>query len=65
MNHVGYELFILLCYVTKLVYSLFAFALKLYFNTCCRLIIEVWTNHETSLGWTRYTPRFSYLSLLC
>ncbi|MFS8001426.1 hypothetical protein Hanom_Chr13g01190261 [Helianthus anomalus] len=41
------------------------FALKLYFNTCCRLIIEVWTNHETSLGWTRYTPRFSYLYLLC
>ncbi|MFS8010964.1 hypothetical protein Hanom_Chr14g01303171 [Helianthus anomalus] len=55
--------FILLCYVNKLVYSLFAFALKLYFNTCCRLIIEVWTIHETSLGWTRYTPRI-YLSFV-
>ncbi|KAJ0479071.1 hypothetical protein HanIR_Chr13g0615941 [Helianthus annuus] len=53
--------FILLCYVNKLVYSLFAFALKLYFNTCCRLIIEVWMIHETSLGWTRYTPRIFYL----
>ncbi|MFS8006679.1 hypothetical protein Hanom_Chr14g01252081 [Helianthus anomalus] len=30
-----------------------------------RLIIEVWTNHETSLGWTRYTPRIIYLLLLC
>ncbi|MFS7900788.1 hypothetical protein Hanom_Chr00s138745g01818241 [Helianthus anomalus] len=27
------------------------------------LIIEVWTNHETSLGWTRYTPRI-YLSFV-
>ncbi|KAM0042363.1 hypothetical protein Hdeb2414_s0010g00329001 [Helianthus debilis subsp. tardiflorus] len=39
----------------------FAFALKLYFNTCCRLTFEVWMIHETSLGWTRYTPRLIYL----
>ncbi|KAJ0865321.1 hypothetical protein HanRHA438_Chr12g0539291 [Helianthus annuus] len=25
------------------------------------LIIEVWTIYETSLGWTRYTPRIFYL----
>ncbi|KAF5806451.1 hypothetical protein HanXRQr2_Chr05g0221641 [Helianthus annuus] len=62
MNHVGFEPFILLCYVNKLVYSLIAFALKLYFNTCCRLINEVWMIDETSLGWTRYTPLI-YLSL--
>ncbi|KAJ0872556.1 hypothetical protein HanRHA438_Chr11g0525241 [Helianthus annuus] len=37
------------------------FCIELYFNTCCRLIIEVWMNDETSLGWTRYTPRFIYL----
>ncbi|MFS8028165.1 hypothetical protein Hanom_Chr16g01507271 [Helianthus anomalus] len=61
MNHVGFEPFILLCYVNKLVYSLIAFALKLYFNTCCRLINEVWMIDETSLGWTRYTPLI-YLS---
>ncbi|MFS7911306.1 hypothetical protein Hanom_Chr02g00116551 [Helianthus anomalus] len=29
-----------------------------------RLIIEVWMNDETSLGWTRYTPRFIYLLLV-
>ncbi|MFS8020073.1 hypothetical protein Hanom_Chr15g01411271 [Helianthus anomalus] len=31
----------------------------------CELIIEVWMIHETSLGWTRYTPRIIYLLLLC
>ncbi|KAJ0892832.1 hypothetical protein HanPSC8_Chr09g0370641 [Helianthus annuus] len=67
MNHVGFEPFILLCDVNKLVYSLIAFALKLYFNTCCRLTNEVWMIDETSLGWTRYTPRLIYRSfvMLC
>ncbi|KAM0047637.1 hypothetical protein Hdeb2414_s0008g00265591 [Helianthus debilis subsp. tardiflorus] len=40
------------------------FCIELYFNTCCRLIIEVWMIDETSLGWTRYTPRI-YLSFVC
>ncbi|MFS7940354.1 hypothetical protein Hanom_Chr05g00463471 [Helianthus anomalus] len=40
------------------------FCIELYFNTCCMLIIEVWMNDETSLGWTRYTPRI-YLSFVC
>ncbi|MFS7914394.1 hypothetical protein Hanom_Chr02g00152851 [Helianthus anomalus] len=33
------------------------------FATQPMLIIEVWTIHETSLGWTRYTPRI-YLSFV-
>ncbi|KAM0018854.1 hypothetical protein Hdeb2414_s0018g00529691 [Helianthus debilis subsp. tardiflorus] len=44
--------------------SIFTRALLWNSHTQPMLIIEVWMNDETSLGWTRYTPRI-YLSFVC
>ncbi|MFS8005556.1 hypothetical protein Hanom_Chr13g01238711 [Helianthus anomalus] len=46
-------------------YTRLCFCIELYFNTCCRLIIEMIFKTKQDLGWTRYTPRLIYLLLLC
>ncbi|MFS7973856.1 hypothetical protein Hanom_Chr09g00861571 [Helianthus anomalus] len=46
-------------------YTRICFCTELYFNTCCRLIIEMIFKTKQDLGWTRYTPRLIYLLLLC